>query len=90
MAQDFQIYMVDCVGVILNEIAQGCTQKQVALSYAFAIRTHHAQPPVEVVEWKTINEALVKRWGEKGRERVKKLAWKHFEAPKTEAPTHAG
>ena len=54
--------------VIENEIAQGCTQRQVAQSYALALQS--AWP----TDWLRVNLAITKRWP-KGLERVKRLAW---------------
>jgi hypothetical protein len=73
---EFEVYLVGCVGVILNEIKQGCTQKQIALTYAMAIITNAAK--VEKVEWRTINEAIEARWSKSAVERVKKMAWKRI------------
>lgn len=77
-----EIYMVGCAGVILNEIKQGCTQKQIALSYAFAIVTDGNK--IEPVDWKAINAAITERWP-KGLERVKKMAWKRIAEKQAEA-----
>ena len=54
--------------VIENEIAQGCTQRQVAQSYALALQS--AWP----TDWLRVNLAITKRWP-KGLERIKRLAW---------------
>lgn len=54
--------------VIENEIANGANQKEVARTYALALRT------MDSVDWKRINKAIVGRWP-KGLERVKNLAW---------------
>lgn len=63
--------------VIKNEIEQGCTQKQIAQTYALALRSE------EHVDWKAINEAIIERWSIAGLERIKKLAWsgKCFDQP---------
>ena len=63
--------------VIENEIEQGCTQKQIAQTYALALRSE------EPTDWKRANEAILKRWSPAGLERIKKMAWsgKCFDAP---------
>jgi len=55
--------------VIKNEIERGCTQKQIAQTYALALRSQ------EHVDWKAINMAIIERWSISGLERIKKLAW---------------
>lgn len=58
-----------CVeAVIENEIAQGCTQRQVAQSYALALRSSWP------TDWARVNAAIAKRWP-KGLQRVKEMAW---------------
>lgn len=54
--------------VIENEIANGANQKEVAKTYALALRK------MDSVDWKRINQAIMDRWP-KGLERVKNLAW---------------
>jgi len=54
--------------VIENEIKRGCTQKQVAQTYALALRSTWP------TDWARANAAIVARWP-KGLERVKNLAW---------------
>jgi hypothetical protein len=53
--------------VIENEIAQGCSQRQIAQTYALALRSRWP------TDWSHVNAAIVKRWP-KGLERIKKLA----------------
>lgn len=55
----------DCIE---NEIARGCTQRQVAQSYALALQSSWP------TDWKRVNEAIARRWP-KGLERIKRLAW---------------
>lgn len=63
--------------VIENEIAQGLTQKQIAQTYALALRSTWP------TDWKRVNEAIMKRWSPSGLERIKKMAWsgKCFDSP---------
>lgn len=62
------IELACCESVILNEIAQGCNQTQVAQSYALSLRSSWP------TDWKRVNEAIIKRWSKAGLERIKKLA----------------
>jgi hypothetical protein len=66
------VELMDVEGVIENEIAQGCTQKSVALTYAWGLRKS------ERVDWKRVNAAIVAKWP-RGLQRVKTLAWRIFE-----------
>jgi hypothetical protein len=58
------------------ELARG-TQRSAAVAYALLISAH-CDAGAEV--WRPINEALVERWGDAGRERVKAAAWRIHEA----------
>jgi hypothetical protein len=55
--------------LIEDEIEGGCTQNQVAQTYAFALRSQ------EPTDWKRANEAILKRWSPAGLKRIKELAW---------------
>jgi len=74
----FTIEMMCCESVIENEIAKGCTQKQVAQSYALALKSSWK------TDWKRVNDAIIKRWSFAGLNRIKNLAWsgKCFDKPK--------
>lgn len=68
------INLVCCTQVICAEVKdKHATQKQVALTYAMAIRSasHKADAP----DWKVINQAILSRWKMSGLERIKKRAW---------------
>ena len=58
----------DVEWMIENEIKQGCTQKQVAQTYALALRSSYP------TDWKRVNSTIEKRWP-KGLDRVKSMAW---------------
>ena len=59
---------IQCVeSVIENELAQGCNQRQIAQTYALALRSSWP------TDWGRVNKAIVARWP-KGLERIKKLA----------------
>lgn len=60
---------IQCVeDVIENEIRQGCTQRQVAQTYALALQSSWP------TDWNRVNAAITARWP-KGLERIKRLAW---------------
>lgn len=60
---------------ILSEIEnKKIHQKDVALMCALAIANNH-----DLVDWKQVNEAIVKRWSKSARERVLTMAWKIVE-----------
>lgn len=71
--QKWQSYLVCCTAVITNEIKQGLTQKQISLTYAMAILSDHAG--ADKPDWPLVNQAIVGKWGQKGLDRVKRLAW---------------
>lgn len=66
------VELLDVESVIENEIAQGCTQKTVALTYAWGLRKS------DRVDWARVNNAIRAKWP-KGLSRVKELAWKIFQ-----------
>ena len=63
-----QIHMADVERVIESEIAQGCTQRQVAKSYALGLRSSWP------TDWQRVNAAIVAKWP-KGLDRIKEMAW---------------
>lgn len=66
---DGLIMELACVeSVIENEIAQGCTQKQVAQSYALGLLSSWP------TDWARVNKAILAKWP-KGLNRVKEMAW---------------
>lgn len=67
------MHLVCCTQVICNEIAQGVTQKDIALTYALAIRSAAAK--ADEPDWGTINRAIINRWSMSGLERIKKRAF---------------
>ena len=68
------IWLVCSELVIENEIAQGVRQKDVAMTYALALRSEAAG--ADKPDWKRINQAIIAKWGMKGLSRVKDRAWK--------------
>lgn len=69
---DYQAYMVCCTDTICEEVKSGLPQKDVALSYALALKSqaHGADKP----DWRAINTAILSRWKMSGLERIKKRA----------------
>ena len=69
---DVHFELADCERLILQEIAEGQTQKSVALTYALAIRScEHTT----IVDWPKVNRAIMKRWnGVTSLMRVKRMA----------------
>jgi hypothetical protein len=82
-AEDQQfIVELACVEMVIeNEIEQGCTQKQIAQSYALGIRSSWP------TDWKRVNAAIIKRWGTSGLLRIKNMAWSGKCFDKPTAPT---
>jgi len=61
---------IACVEMVIeNEIKQGLTQKQIAQTYAMAIRSSWP------TDWAKVNAMIVERWSNAGLERIKKMAW---------------
>lgn len=65
---EFIAEIMDVEGVIENEIKHGCTQRQVAQTYALGLRSTWP------TDWAKVNQMIVARWP-KGLERIKNMAW---------------
>lgn len=65
--------------VIENEIKRKCTQRQIAMTYALALRSSYP------TDWKKVNDMIIERWSVAGLIRIKELAWsgKCFIMPKS-------
>jgi hypothetical protein len=59
----------DPEGTIERELAEGLPQREIAKTYALALRKQGD------VDWPRINRAIIERWSRTGLERIKKLAW---------------
>jgi len=71
---DVQINLICCTQVICDQVAvRQATQKDVALSYAMAIKS--AAQKADDPDWKAINGAILARWKMSGLERIKKRAF---------------
>ncbi len=63
-----QIEITDVENTIEREINSGLSQRQVAQTYALALRSSYP------TNWKRVNEMILKRWP-KGLNRIKQMAW---------------
>lgn len=78
MNSGMTINLLCCTQVILDELTwKQTTRKSVGLTYAMAMKSE-AQG-ADKPDWKTINEAIIARWGVKGLNAVKTRAWRLFE-----------
>jgi hypothetical protein len=59
----------DVESVIENEIKQGCNQKQIAQTYALALRSSWP------TDWAKVNAMIIEKWSKAGLQRIKKMAW---------------
>ena len=59
--------IMDVEGVIENEIAQGCNQRQIAQTYALGLRSSWP------TDWRRVNLAILAKWP-KGLSRIKEMA----------------
>lgn len=64
-----KIEIVDVFGTIQREIAAGCTQRQVAQTYALGLHSS------DETDWAKVNRAIIDRWSVSGLERIKNMAW---------------
>ena len=64
--------------VVKNEVEKGLSQKQVAETFALALWAENAGGIA--CDWKSLNDAVMARWGIKGLSRVKTMGWKIYEA----------
>lgn len=65
--------LVCCTQVIENEVRQGCTRKDLALTYAMAIKSQ-AQG-ADKPDWAAINAAILSRFSMSGLKWIKKRAF---------------
>ena len=80
MSDGLHFELVGCERLILQEIAEGQTQKSVALTYAMAVRSRERK----TIDWPKVNRAIRERWtGRTALERVKRMAWEYL-TPDTE------
>jgi hypothetical protein len=61
---------IACVEMVIeNELTQGCSQKQIAQTYALALRSSWP------TDWAKVNGMIIKKWSANALERIKKMAW---------------
>lgn len=76
---DDTIVIGDPTNKVVVAIARGLDEEAVATAYAEAIRRIGATEPDRLglgdPGWKRANLAMVARWGDAGRDRVKERAW---------------
>lgn len=78
VSDGWTINLVCCTQVILDELSwPQTTRKSVGLTYAMAMKSQ-AQG-ADKPDWPTINNAILKRWGHRGLETVKRRAWRLIE-----------
>jgi len=62
--------LFNCTQVLLREIAMPkVRQKDISATYALALRSS------DPTDWKSVNEAIIKRWSLSGLKRIKDMAW---------------
>ena len=66
---DVAVEIMDVEALIEREIAAKMTQKQIAQTYALALRSSYP------TDWLRVNRMIVERWSLSGLERVKKMVW---------------
>ena len=70
---EFRINLVGCTRVIQDEIAAGLSQKEIAVTYAMAVKSQ-AQG-ADTPDWPAVNAAILAKWKMSGLERIKKRAF---------------
>lgn len=74
LPEGWRINLVACTQTILQDVgAREATQKDVALTYAMAIKSE--AEGADKPDWPTINKAIIARWNMKALERIKKRAF---------------
>lgn len=73
MSDKFRVNLACCTDTICDEIAAGFTQRQIALTYAMAIKSQAQR--ADKPDWPKINQAIISKWKMSGLERIKKLAF---------------
>ena len=76
VGEGWQINLISCTQVLLNEIEQGISQHGVALTYAMAMKSDFED--ADKPDWQVINLAIVGRWKHAGLTRVKNRAWRIY------------
>ena len=58
-----------CTNTLLDEIKIAKTKKQIAQTYALALKSS------EKTDWALVNRSIIDRWGLKSLKYIKELAW---------------
>jgi|GEM_PF-2462981 len=67
---NFSVRLYDVEEIVLQEITDmRCKRNTIALTLAFGLRQN------DNLDWKKINEAILRRWKPSGREYILKRAW---------------
>lgn len=69
------MHLMCCEMVIENEIKQGLSRKDIALTYAMAMRSEAAG---RATDWARINAAIKAKWGLSGLDQIKTMAVKRL------------
>jgi hypothetical protein len=69
---EYQVNLICCTGVICDEVKAGLSQKDIAVTYAMAMKS--AAQGADQPDWLAINTAILSRWKMSGLERIKKRA----------------
>ena len=73
-ASELRLELLCCTSTILDEVAEGQRQADIATTYALAMRSEAAG--CDSPDWPAINRAILGRWKPSGLERIKKRAHK--------------
>jgi hypothetical protein len=66
-----ELTLIDCEKTLLRDIADHrCRRKHIAQLYRLALMQDD-----EKINWKVVNNAIIKRWSIAGLEYIKQLAW---------------
>ena len=75
-----KIELCCCTYTLINEIKIAKTKKQIAQTYALALKSS------EKTDWALVNRAIIDRWGIKSLHYIKDLAWSGKCFPKEVKP----
>ncbi len=73
MSDEYRVNLICCTDVIRDELALGFTQKDLAVTYAMAIKSE--MQGADKPDWRAINTAILTKWQMSGLERIKKRAY---------------
>jgi hypothetical protein len=74
-----RVELVDAQGTLLREIADPRMKRDtVALTYAFALRQSFDPRSRDVVDFATVNRAIMERWSVSALKYIKTKAWRIY------------